>query len=127
MRLANALPQPMTITLADGNPYQFSDFHLNAQAMLEERYNISLLNTDKDGRSGFELFTAEYMTKTATWRFLAYLLMKKHHRNITEEEVGYLITPTNLEMVCKVVMHQFLSSFPLPEDQKKIIMAELGI
>lgn len=126
MKLVEALPQEQTLMLGDGKTYTFSEFHLNAQAAVEDKYGFSLLGTDSDGSVGFSTFLSKYLTQTRTWRFLAHQLLKKHHKELTEDEVGYLITPDNQIKVFQILMRQFVNSFPVPDEQKKIALDELN-
>lgn len=120
MKLSEAIPQEQTLMLGDGNRYTFSGLHLNAQAAVEDRYGLTLIG-ESDGRIGLDIFLTEYLPKTTTLRFLAWQLLKKHHRDLDEEDVGYLINADNQAKVLQTVMMAIANSLPIPDDKKKEI------
>ena len=90
MKLQEALPQEAVLTLADGKNYTFSEFHLNAQSAIEERYNMSFvaLNGEDSQRVGYEFFLNDLLLKkVGVWKFLAFQLLRYRHRDITEEDI----------------------------------------
>lgn len=118
MRLSQAIPQETELVLADGNKYKFSGLNLNAQAAVEDKYGITLIG-ESDGRVGLDVFLTEYLPKTTTLRFIAWQLLRKHHRNLEEEDVGYLISPDNQSLVLRAVMLAIANSLPIPDEKKK--------
>lgn len=118
MRLSQAIPQGTTLELADGNRYTFSSLNLNAQAAVEEKYGITLIG-ETDGRVGLDVFLTEYLPRTSTLRFLAWQLLKQHHRELDEEDVGYLIDAENQGLVLRAVMMAIANSLPIPDEKKK--------
>lgn len=118
MRLSQAIPQDTSMVLADGNKYTFSGLNLNAQAAIEDKYGITLIG-ENDGRVGLDVFLTEYLPKTTTLRFLAWQLLKRHHRELEEEDVGYLISPDNQGLVLRAVMMAIANSLPIPDEKKK--------
>lgn len=118
MRLSQAIPQDTKITLADGNEYAFSALNLNAQAAVEDKYGITLIG-ESDGRVGLDVFLSEYLPRTTVLRFLAWQLLRKHHRDLSEEDVGYLISPENQSHVLRAIMLSIANSLPIPDEKKK--------
>ena len=124
MRLSQAIPQGATLELADGNTYTFSTLNLNAQAAVEDKYGITLIG-ESQGRVGLDVFLSEYLPKTTTLRFIAWQLLRQHHRDLEEEDVGYLINAENQGLVLRAVMLAIANSLPIPDEKKKEVEAAM--
>ena len=124
MKLSQALPQEISLQLSDGKTYQFSDFHLNAQAAVEERYGISLTG-DEGMNNDLGTFLAASMPKPSVMRFVAWQLLRKHHRDLGEEDVGFLITLENQTDVLKTITLSIVNSLPIPDAKKKEMAVEM--
>jgi hypothetical protein len=125
MRLSQAIPAETSIVLADGQRYIFSGLNLNAQAAVEEKYGITLIG-ETDGRVGLDVFLSEMLPKTSTLRFISWQLLRKHHRDLEEEDVGYLISPDNQGQVLHAVMLAIANSLPISDDKKKEVEIAMG-
>ena len=130
MKLSDVLTQDNQIVI-DGKTYTFSDLHLNAQAAIEEKYGIALLGLmegvfDEQGDpvTGFQHLLFRCQTDTSTMRFVAWQLLRKYHRDITEEDVGYMITLENQLQVLKTIIICITRALPL-ESEKKREMLEI--
>ena len=124
MRLSQAIPQGTRLELADGNTYTFSTLNLNAQAAVEDKYGITLIG-ESQGRVGLDVFLSEYLPKTTTLRFIAWQLLRQHHRDLEEEDVGYLINAENQGLVLWAVMLAIANSLPIPDEKKKEVEAAM--
>ena len=132
LTLAQALPQDPVVKLADGNKYTFSEFHLNAQAAVQDKYDVSFTASQEPsaatgGSNPGDLgaFLAKNSMKPDVLRFIAWQLLRKYQRDLTEEDVGYLITMENMTDVLQAVSMSIVNSMPLPADKKKELMVSL--
>ena len=141
--LQDFLPQPTQVKLADGKSYTFSELHLNAQSAIQKRFGIKLMSEQlkKDERggvvkgldgkplniSGVELLFDMCRDDPDTLQFVAWQLMLKHHRNLTEEDVGYLITLANFVTVLTTIIGSVLNSLPIPDEKKKEARESLAL
>ena len=138
LTLAQALPQDQVLVLADGKKYTFSEFHLNAQAAMQERYGVEFIPTMQDltsadvgpssaiGINDLGTFLAKNATKPAVMRFITWQLLRKYQRDLTEEDVGYLITMTNMADILQVITMSIVSSMPIPDEKKKELTDDLA-
>ena len=115
MKLAEILPREQGVVLNDDQTYTFSTMHLNAQAAIEEKFGMEFLSGDS---MSLELFFGS-LAKSASLRFVAHQLLLKNHPDITETQVGYLISPVNQALVLRAVVLSIANSLPIPEEKKK--------
>lgn len=130
MQLQQILIPDITLVLADGNKYTFSRLHLNAQAAIMGQYGVSLSGSgdeSEDGSLDLGTFLTFSLRKPDVLRFVAWQLLRRYHNDITEEEVGYLITLEKQTEVFKTVTLSIFNSLPIPEDKKKEIADEAEV
>ena len=137
--LQDMLPQDNVVVLADGKSYVMSEMHVNAQAAIQRFYSdrlnaerplnsppvrpFSLLGVGPDGRSGLEIIITDLKDDSEVFRFVTWQLLRRDQRNLTEEDLGYLLTAELLPKVAEHVLMSILKAMPIPDSKKKEIMA----
>lgn len=127
--ITNFFPQGLSarVKLADGKEYQLSELHLNAQSAVKERFGICLFEVDAKGHTpGAARLIDGIRSDPDMLRFMVWQLLLQSNRNLTEQDVGYLVTLSNQLQAVNAVIHAIALSMPIPDSGKKDRAGELA-